>query len=163
MSDKKLTYWRGYGDYNFQWKGRYTHGYSSTSSTRVWLTEIAGTRYEASFMGWSIQEHEKMNNNYALTIYGRDQHCMRGHSPTKCLDWLRFVIYDTILQEMKQLENTGYPAPKYINKTKQSQFCIENGWGHLVWYVIHQLDAVKAELVEVERIGTSQGVIFDWY
>jgi aspartyl-tRNA synthetase len=164
MSTGEIIYWRGPGDYCFSWIGTFTHGYSYVRGTRVWLTEAAGTRYDAQFMGWAIQEEqERMKHKHASIIYGRDSHCMRGRSPMQCIEsCLQPISHKAFADEVKRLETTGYPAPTYLKMKNHSKFWLDTKANLMTFYVIHQSDGIKAELAEVERLGIEKGVIFEW-
>lgn len=162
MSD--IKYRRGPGDHDFMWRGYYTHGYSSIRGTRIWLTGLGGTQYSSEFDGWYIQdEQERMNKEHAYNIYGRDKYCMREHSPIKCIEQCMVDTTKMALEEkIKILQNEGYPPLKLPSIMPNSQFCLELRSTNMIWYIIHNINKVKAEIKSVEQLGISLGINFVW-
>lgn len=165
MCSSDIIYVRGLGDYEFSWKGIFTHGKASFKGVKVWLTEKGGIRYDQAFDGWSIQPdliHQKaLRHRHALSIYGGYLYCLYGATPIRCVrEWLNPMSPIDLIKDLKQIECSGYPLPVGLENLNGNIY-VEKGWGRLIWYNIYNITGIEKELLEIEEMAIKSGIIFN--
>lgn len=151
LESDDIQYKLGETKWSFQWKGKYTRGYSWVRGTHVILTEDAGIRYNESSNRCEFNDEWAQDSDIG------------AESPTKILSGEYFEIIDHIkLIKLWKEANERDPLPQLPKLDPNHDYIIQSGAGEFIWYVMYDFDKTIAELSMVEELGIKNGVHFQW-
>lgn len=148
---------------DLSWIGTFTHGWSSSRGTRVYLTEQGGAVIRDSG-GWVPQSHKPDSSGF---LWLDDDFAVRHDEPAGALGPSKWLIQEKTAKDLQEhfsnhdsVQDVLDALP--LHDPKQRELLWNDGSGDDEWIALFDPIALRKELKAVRRYGRAMGVDFRW-